>query len=368
MTSSIGMWTSKILSSICIVWIRDSRFVFTLFSYPAYVCTTYQSPGPRNGSRTFVSISSAASAVRSAETSAGVVGSAAASSTPDRPAEGSSSSTGTSTRSVGPAPMASFVAGRGSSPVASCRIATPVSGGTCDSVTSTPTWNVSLPPVYGSPRSADDPTMGAASSMGSASAPVSASSPDSASMTGSASATCSASTVRDASSSAGDSTSSLASFAFVFMVASRSLRSGSDASGSATGSVDEDIEHVPRKQDVEPEHERRHHDDRDEHDGCVRDELLSRRPDDLFQLLTNLLQELADARALALLLLLRTSSRHRGLSAVDARPLATLRPLHLPVHRLLLAGAEGLDPPTAGFGDRCSTRLSYAPPRPGTSV
>ena len=27
-----------------------------------------------------------------------------------------------------------------------------------------------------------------------------------------------------------------------------------------------------------------------------------------------------------------------------------------------LAGAEGLEPPTAGFGDRCSTKLSYAPP------
>ena len=30
---------------------------------------------------------------------------------------------------------------------------------------------------------------------------------------------------------------------------------------------------------------------------------------------------------------------------------------------MLLAGAEGLEPPTAGFGDRCSTRLSYAPPQ-----
>src|SRR6266516_436110 len=29
---------------------------------------------------------------------------------------------------------------------------------------------------------------------------------------------------------------------------------------------------------------------------------------------------------------------------------------------VLLAGAEGLEPPTAGFGDRCSTTLSYAPP------
>jgi len=31
-TSSIGMWTRKILPSICIVWMRDSRLAFTLFS------------------------------------------------------------------------------------------------------------------------------------------------------------------------------------------------------------------------------------------------------------------------------------------------------------------------------------------------
>ena len=29
-----------------------------------------------------------------------------------------------------------------------------------------------------------------------------------------------------------------------------------------------------------------------------------------------------------------------------------------------LAGVEGLEPPTPGFGDRCSSRLSYTPPRP----
>src|SRR3954471_22113331 len=28
-----------------------------------------------------------------------------------------------------------------------------------------------------------------------------------------------------------------------------------------------------------------------------------------------------------------------------------------------LAGVEGLEPPTPGFGDRCSNQLSYTPPR-----
>ena len=33
----------------------------------------------------------------------------------------------------------------------------------------------------------------------------------------------------------------------------------------------------------------------------------------------------------------------------------------------IVAGAEGLEPPTAGFGDRCSTKLSYAPSSTGVS-
>src|SRR5665811_1419527 len=44
-TSSIGMTTSKILSSRCIDLTRDSRFALTFFSYPEYewICLLYTS-------------------------------------------------------------------------------------------------------------------------------------------------------------------------------------------------------------------------------------------------------------------------------------------------------------------------------------
>src|SRR5205823_6739518 len=47
--------------------------------------------------------------------------------------------------------------------------------------------------------------------------------------------------------------------------------------------------------------------------------------------------------------------------------LALHQALHLSVHgnlgtlRIGRAGQEGLEPPTAGFGDRCSAKLSYCP-------
>src|SRR5262249_20127120 len=98
------------------------------------------------------------------------------------------------------------------------------------------------------------------------------------------------------------------------------------------------------------------------------DQLSPVRPVHHLELLTNLLQELPNAGPLALLLGLRTTSGGRGGGlAIDARALLLalgllLHPLHLSVHGVPLAGAEGLEPPTAGFGDRCSTKLSYAPP------
>src|SRR5699024_2159025 len=41
-SSCSGTMTRKILSSIPIVSTRFSKFIFTLFSYPEYVCITYQ--------------------------------------------------------------------------------------------------------------------------------------------------------------------------------------------------------------------------------------------------------------------------------------------------------------------------------------
>ena len=44
-TSSIGMTTSKIESSMCIDLMRVPRLAFTLFSYPEYEWITYHPPG-----------------------------------------------------------------------------------------------------------------------------------------------------------------------------------------------------------------------------------------------------------------------------------------------------------------------------------
>ena len=69
---------------------------------------------------------------------------------------------------------------------------------------------------------------------------------------------------------------------------------------------------------------------------------LARGPGDLVGLLSHLPKELK-----------RTDSRHSRLHSTDrpepGSPIATL------------AGVEGLEPATPGFGDRCSSQLSYTP-------
>src|SRR3989304_191884 len=47
-------------------------------------------------------------------------------------------------------------------------------------------------------------------------------------------------------------------------------------------------------------------------------------------------------------------------SAVPIAPASPIAP-DSPIASSWRAGAEGLEPPTAGFGDQCSTKLSYAP-------
>src|SRR4026209_2070125 len=74
----------------------------------------------------------------------------------------------------------------------------------------------------------------------------------------------------------------------------------------------EQVEDQLREDPVDREHERRQDRDRDEDDDRVGDELLAGRPVDLLQLETDLTEELANAGALALLLLRRTAGRGGG--------------------------------------------------------
>ena len=41
---------------------------------------------------------------------------------------------------------------------------------------------------------------------------------------------------------------------------------------------------------------------------------------------------------------------------------------HLGSRRLIVAGVGGLEPPTCGFGDRCSSQLSYTPVKAPTTM
>ena len=74
----------------------------------------------------------------------------------------------------------------------------------------------------------------------------------------------------------------------------------------------EQVEDQLREDPVDREHERRQDRDRDEDDDRVGDELLAGRPVDLLELETDLTKELANAGALALLLLRRTAGRMGG--------------------------------------------------------
>src|SRR5207244_631499 len=58
--------------------------------------------------------------------------------------------------------------------------------------------------------------------------------------------------------------------------------------------------------------------------------------------------------------------RHLKLTAISPSPISPSRIIVTgtsgsPPRRPARAGQEGLEPPTAGFGDRCSAKLSYCP-------
>src|SRR5439155_15460699 len=117
------------------------------------------------------------------------------------------------------------------------------------------------------------------------------------------------------------------------------------------------------------EDQRRQEHHGNQHDDRVTHQLLPARPSDLLELLPDFLQELSEGGPLPL----RGdgAALTHGFDAVLARGLLPLhQPLGLTIHPLSTspgvpprAGPEGLEPPTAGFGDRCSTKLSYGPLR-----
>ena len=59
---------------------------------------------------------------------------------------------------------------------------------------------------------------------------------------------------------------------------------------------------------------------------------------------------------------LRTLRPQRSLSTNFSTPARVIAAANrIPIFICKLAGAEGFEPPTAGFGDQCSSQLSYAP-------
>src|SRR3954452_10928558 len=138
----------------------------------------------------------------------------------------------------------------------------------------------------------------------------------------------------------------------------------------------EQLQHGLAEDPVDPEDQRRHDDDGDEHDQRVVDRLGPGGPRHLAELAAHLVHALAAEEAA--LLDLGLGGTGGGATALLANRLAvsvdialTLEhPLLFSVHGhdvthlqgyregqgvLRWAGHEGLEPPTPGFGDRCST-------------
>src|SRR5437764_2229505 len=82
-SSRVGTSTWKMYSSMSRLLVRVSRLVLTLFSYPAYECTTYQSPGAKRSDcrRAATGSSSSSGSTVATEVLGRVAGSAEASST-----------------------------------------------------------------------------------------------------------------------------------------------------------------------------------------------------------------------------------------------------------------------------------------------
>ena len=154
-------------------------------------------------------------------------------------------------------------------------------------------------------------------------------------------------------------------------MASGALSSAQGAS-SVPADYSQNLENQPDaflEDEIHHEHDPGEDGGRDHGHDRERHELLAAGPCDPAQLLADFAQELPEADPLLALPLLH------ALLARLLLPLLflLLEPSQLSVHErsfftayclmgvLLLAGAEGLEPPTAGFGDQCSAKLSYAP-------
>src|SRR5205823_3762638 len=137
---------------------------------------------------------------------------------------------------------------------------------------------------------------------------------------------------------------------------SRGFSKGSEAS-AVMGSAEE-VEDALGEHVVEAEDEQRHDDHGHQDDDGRRDDLGLRRPGHLLQLATDLAQELLGGGALFV------RRRGRRAPALGGRRRLAALALHLAlglsVHSRLgsigagTAGQEGIEPPTAGFGARCS--------------